>query len=221
MKELQTIHFDAEQCGRELEAFKRLLDSRTNLSERDDILPFFHRHLHLSAFLASYHPNITRRERLIGFEYKLFGDFGTDFIVGDPSSASFLFVEFEDAAPSSVFSRSSRSLPAWSPRFGGGFSQVVDWFWKLAEFQHTPDFSRKFGLPCADFMALVVIGRSADLERRERERLQWFRRNVVVHSKHVYCCTFDELYHDLRERYHTYVNPARVAPARAEMSAEI
>jgi hypothetical protein len=83
----------------------------------------------------------------------------------------------------------------------------VDWFWKLDEVQHTPDFARRFGGYAPDFMGLLVIGRTADLGQAERERLHWFRRNVLVNSKHVYCCTFDELYGDLKDRLELFSNP--------------
>lgn len=207
MKDLEEIVFDPRRCGEELAELGRLLAARSELSERKDILPFFREHRQLSAFLASYNPSVLSRERLIGYEYKLFGDFGTDLIVGDRSSKAFCFVEFEDASPGSIFSRSGRSLPVWSQRFGGGFSQIVDWFWKLAEFQHTPDFSRRFGGSTPDFQGVLVLGRSADLRPQEMDRLEWFRRNVLVNSKRVYCCTFDELYNDLRLRLENFFAP--------------
>ena len=204
MKDFDEIEIDLFQCAVELEEFGQLLASKARLSERGDVLPFFRERRHLSAFLASYHPAIGRRKRLLSYEYKLFGDFGVDLVIGSHSRPAFCFVEFEDASPTSIFSKSSRELPAWSPRFHRGFGQVVDWIWKLSEFQHTPDFARKFGSHSADFVGLLVVGRSADLEPRELARLRWFEQNVRVNSKHVHCCTFDELYLSLQERLSTY-----------------
>lgn len=200
MKDFQEVAFDQGQCGLELEEFGRLLASRVYLSERRDVLPFFRERRHLSAFLSSYHPALWKPEQLLAYEYKLFGDFGADLVVGSRSRAAFCFVEFGDAAPGSIFSKRGRELPVWSARFNDGFSQIVDWFWKLSELQHTPDFVRRFGTRPANFMGMLVIGRSADLQPREVERLDWFNHNVIVNSKHVYCCTFDTLYHDLKAR---------------------
>ena len=206
MKDFDEISLDLVQCRAELDEFGRLLASRSRLAERDDVLPFFRERPHLSALVASHHLNVAQRERLISYEYKLFGDFGADMVVGVRSRPAYCFVEFGDAAPGSIFSRSTRALPVWSTRFTDGFSQIVDWLWKLAELQHTPDFVRRFGSHTPDIVGLLVIGRSADLQPREVERLRWFRQNVLVNSKHVYCCTFDELYLDLRERLGFFSN---------------
>lgn len=206
MKEFDGVDLDPERCGEELAEPGRLLAANHDLSERMDILPFFLEHRQLSAFPASYHPDIRRRERLIGCEYKLFGDFGADVVIGDGTRGAFCLVEFENATPASVFRRSRRALPEWSARFQAGFSQIVDWFWKLSELQHTPDFAREFG-PAGNFVGVLVVGRSADLSPREMARLHWFRHNVLVNSKRIYCCTFDELYSDLLERLEVYSNP--------------
>lgn len=73
--------------------------------------------------------------------------------------------------------------------------------------QHTPDFARRFGGFAPDFVGLLVIGRTADLGTVEHDRMRWFRRYVIVNSKHVHCCTFDELYDDLRDRLEAFSRP--------------
>jgi hypothetical protein len=212
VKEFEAVELDPDKCGEELAELGRLLAAKHELSERKDVLPLFREHRQLSAFLASYHPDIRGRERLIGYEYNLFGDFGADAVIGDRARNAFCMVEFEDATPRSVFRRSGRSLPGWSSRFQSGFSQIVDWFWKLSELQHTPDFARRFGGPFGNFMGVLVVGRSADLAPQELARLRWFRHNVLVNSKRVYCCTFDELYSDLLERLEVTRTPAADRP---------
>jgi hypothetical protein len=62
------------------------------------------------------------------------------------------------------------------------------------------DKSGRFGAPTIAAAAILVVGRDADLSPIERERLDWRRRHVLVDSKHIYCCTFDELHRDLKQR---------------------
>jgi Domain of unknown function (DUF4263) len=197
MKDFIHLEFDPSICQSELTELKRLLQSKHSLSERDDILPFFRERQHLSAFVGSYHPKINRFDR-VAFEYDLFGDFAADLVVGDSVKKSYCFVEFEDAASNSIFiSKPGKSSPEWSPRFEKGFSQIVDWFWKLDDLKKTEDFENRFNPRAIDYMALLIIGRNEYLEPREKKRLAWRQQNLLVNSKHIYCLTFDELYDDL------------------------
>ena len=185
--------------------FERTSRQSQNLTERSEVLPFFRSHPNLAAFIADYHPGILKLNRSIAFEYQLFGDFGADLVLGDPLTSTFCFVEFEDASAESVFKVTGRSIPAWAPRFLAGLGQVIDWFWKLSEYQHTPDFIRKFGNRPVDFEGILVIGRSAGMADRERQRLLWLTRNCVVNSKHVRFLTLDDIYRDLSDRYQAYM----------------
>jgi hypothetical protein len=85
VKDFIEVTFDIEVCRRELSEFKNLLGAEQRLSEKGDILPFFRQRLHLSAFVASYHPTIVRRTRVLAYEYPLYGDFSADLLIGDPS----------------------------------------------------------------------------------------------------------------------------------------
>lgn len=209
MKNLSQFEFNPRICRGQIAELQRLLQSRPFLSERDEILPFFRKRQHLSAFVSSLQPRIIRYDR-IAFEFDIFGDFKSDLVVGDSVTQSYCFVEFEEAAPTSLFvSKSDRSTPEWSPRFERGFSQIVDWFCKLDELEKTDSFEDRFGSRSIDYMGLLVIGRSETLEPRERRRLRWRRENTVINSKHIYCMTFDELCDDLQvgiEQYQ-FVSP--------------
>lgn len=210
MKSFLQLDFNPSICRAELAELKQLLESKRGLSERDDILPFFRERHHLSAFVGSYHPKINRFDR-IAFEYDLFGDFSADLVVGDSLKKSFCFVEFEEAASNSIFiSKAGKSSPEWSPRFEKGFSQIVDWFWKLDDLQKTEDFENRFNSRSIDYMALLIIGRNEDLQSRERKRLAWRQQNLLVSSKHIYCLTFDELYDDLSFCLDKYMFAPRV-----------
>ena len=61
---LVDFKFDIAQCEREVEAFGNLLKKNAKLSERDDILPFFKEHLHVSAFVANNVPTMVNYDRI-------------------------------------------------------------------------------------------------------------------------------------------------------------
>lgn len=204
MKEFTTVKFDPVVCRFQLEEFKELLQQKSSLSEKNDILPFFRERIQLSTFIGSYNINLARFNR-IAFEYDIFGDFAADLVVGDFRKKSYCFIEFEDARLSSVFvSKTGKYSPDWSPRFEKGFSQIIDWFWKLDDLERTDDFENRFGARRIDYIGVLIIGRNDYLKPREKNRLVWRQENLVLNSKHVYCLTYDDLYNDLLFRINKY-----------------
>jgi hypothetical protein len=220
MTDFQVIRFDPDQCRRETQELQALLASRPSLDERADILPFFKARLQLSAFLGSYHPDIARYD-LVAHEFSLFGDFACDLVVGDTKTRAFAFIEFEDAAPNSIFKRrkrKGRSTPEWATRFERGFSQVVDWFYKLHDQSNTAAFEEKFGARSIKYQGLLVIGRNEPMGLREKQRLLWRQEFVTVYSKQIHCKTFDQVCEDLLDRLQRFPTAARAE--RAEDSAK-
>jgi len=69
-------------CAADLMAYRQLLYEQADLSERDDVLPFFREHADLAALLGTYHPNIESYDRL-GVEVRLFGEYVADIVIGD------------------------------------------------------------------------------------------------------------------------------------------
>ncbi len=212
MKNFEEINFDIAICRQKLNELKQHLDNKTELKERKDVLPFFQKRKHLSAFIGSYFPYIDRFDR-IAYEYDIFGDFKADLVVGDSKSSWYGFIEFESAKNNSIFQfKGSKSTPDWSQHFEHGFSQVLDWFWKLSSQEYEREFTYRFGGVFAGYEGMLIIGRSQDIQQREQDRLRWRRDRLTVNSKHIYCVTFDELYSTLNtrltliERYHV-VNP--------------
>ncbi|CAA9571750.1 MAG: hypothetical protein AVDCRST_MAG88-2402 [uncultured Thermomicrobiales bacterium] len=130
MSAYEEFRFDPERCRLELEEFERLLMERPELSERADILPFFRTRRHLAALLGSYNPNANVYDRL-AIELSLFGEFTADVSAGDSSKNAFCLIEFEDGKPNSIFTLRGRRAREWASRFERGFSQIVDWLWKL------------------------------------------------------------------------------------------
>jgi hypothetical protein len=48
------------------------------------------------------------------------------------------------------------------------------------------------------------VGHAANVSPRDRRRLEWRQRHVLVNSQHVYCYTFDDLLRDLRGRLNAF-----------------
>ena len=218
-KEFVKIQFDAEQCRKEAEELRELLATNVDLHERKDVLPFFKERLQLSAYLGSYHPDIVRYD-LVAHELPLFGDFVADLVVGDSKNSAFAFIEFEDASPDSVFVKKKKATPDWSSRFEHGFSQLVDWFFKLHEQGQTVDFEDKFGSRTIRHLGILVIGRSEHLGKREEQRLRWRQEFVLLNSKQIYCKTFDQLRDDILARLERFPISTKVETAMAETTDE-
>jgi hypothetical protein len=195
---LEPLNFDPNECRRQVEELRDLLTAKKVLREKNDILPFFRARKHLSAYLGSYDLNWYDR---IAHEFRIEESFICDLIVGDSKERRYTFVEFEDATPTSIFvKREGKHTPEWSRRFEHGFSQLVDWFYKLDDIRHTTGFHTVFGTEPIDYTGLLVVGRHKSLDLRERRRLEWRTRYVQIQSQRVRCITFDQLCDDLLDR---------------------
>lgn len=211
MKDFLSLKLDPILFIEELKEFKNLLDSSRFLSEQDEILPFFRKRHQLSLAIGAYYPEILQPNR-IAFEYDLFGDFACDLVIGDSARRAYCFIEFENAVENSIFRQTKRNVSEWSPRFERGFSQIVDWFYKLDTQSETRDFEYRFGGRSLYGMGLLIIGRDADLSAKEKDRLEWRKRKLLVNSHHIYCLTFDDLYRTLairRDIYNIFANSDR------------
>lgn len=195
MKSLNSVRFNPVACRDELRNLSLLLATAGPLSERRSLLPFFRGAVHLSALIGSYSPQITTSD-LVAHEYVLFGDFTCDLVVGDSHRQSFCLVEFEDASPGSIFVQRGRETPVWSRRLEHGFSQLVDWFWKLDDARGSVEFQHRFGSGFPRVMGILVAGCDG-MGIRERQRLQWRSEKVVVDSRQIICLTYDQLLSDL------------------------
>ncbi len=200
MKMFENFSIDSAKCRKEVAALRSLLDRRLNLEESLHIRPFFRRRRHLSAYIASYNPDISSFNQ-IAFEYPLFGDFTCDLVVGDSGRHAYCFVEFEDAGPDSLFvKRGKKATREWSSRFDHGYSQIIDWFYKLEDMKKSNDFVARFGARTISYKGVLVIGRDRYLLPGEQDRLDWRRSNVIVASQNVQCVTFDRLAEDMQAR---------------------
>jgi hypothetical protein len=212
MKEFSKITFDLDQCRASLAAFRRLLDSKEELDENADIKPFFEAHVQLSGLLGVYSWSYAHMD-LVAFQYQLFGDFSCDQVVGDSTRRIYGFIEWEDATKHSLFRRQAKkATPEWSSRVERGFSQILDWFWKLDDMAGTGDFTARFGAPQIMYSGLLVVGRDARLTHpRERQRWDWRSRKLIINSQPIRCVTYDQLHADMDNWLNRF--PPRHPPA--------
>jgi len=202
MTPFRTISLKRSSAKKDLSDFRDLLSSKADLSERDDILPFFRAHENLSALMGTYNPNIINYRSIgIAFEFDIFGDHIADLAVGDSKSNQYCFIEFEDASETSIFKKKPKATPEWSARFEHGFSQVIDWILWIENHKGTPAFSGRFDATSIQFVMLLIIGRARHLATKGlSDRMIWRSEQVVVASRKVNCITFDKLYDDLSTR---------------------
>ena len=200
MKQCEPFAYNFEAYERELSEYQTLLSDKTELKEREDILPFFTSRPHLASQIATIHSSIVSTEK-IAYEFDVFGDFKCDLAVGEPETHSYCFIEFEDATKDSLFvSRGKKYKSEFSPRLEHGFSQVVDWFYKLENLQNTLDMNERFGSYQIHYEGLLIIGRDQFVSDAEMKRLKWRVNNTVINSKHIYCYTYDQLYYFFDKR---------------------
>lgn len=200
MKALDTHIFDLAKYETELSEFKALLDSKDELSEKYDILPFFKTRRQLSSQIATIYPKIISTEK-IAFEFDIFGDFASDLTIGDMNTNTFCFIEFEDARAESIFVIQGKKYKAeFSPRLEHCFSQLIDWFYKIDGMQNSDDLEERFGKNKINYEGLLIIERSKYLDVSKKKRLEWRADNVILNSKRIHCFTFDELYFTLKQK---------------------
>jgi hypothetical protein len=199
MKAFQSVSFDVQKCRTELSEFGELLKKKPTLSEQKDILPFFKTREHLSAFIGNLNTYNSNYDS-VAHELSIFGDFTSDLAVGDKTHHAYCLVEFEDASESSIFQQTPRHHPDWSKRFEHGFSQLIDWMWKMEDQKPTKAFRDLFGSSTINAIPMLVIGRSSFLSSSEKERFAWRRNSVSILGSPVICFTYDELFDTLQKK---------------------
>lgn len=207
MKQFETAQIDITKCKEELAELKELLDKFESgiLKERRDVLPFFREHRNVAILIGYLYTDCQNIDR-IAYEFDFFGDYAADLALGDSEKAEYCFVEFENAAPDSIFKKAGKkdSLE-WATQFDHGYSQIIDWFWKLNDLARSDSLRARFNhANSIEYSGLLVIGRSKGLKELENQRLIWRRTKVVVDSRRIQCVTFDELHEDLVGKLKSY-----------------
>ncbi len=196
MADFEPHPLDLAACRTQVNELKQLLDGSADISE-GDFNTFFEPRKHLLA-LAGFYNHWMAWPNRVAWEYVLFGAFRCDFVVGDSARDAYTFVEYESASPNSLFVQHGAKISRdCSPRFDGGYSQIIDWFYKLRNMTDTPDMEDRFGKRAIQYIGVLIVGRDQHLSAGERQRLEWRREHVRIDSKTVICVTFDQFHADL------------------------
>jgi hypothetical protein len=180
----------------ELANFRNLLDTNTDLAERDQVLANFKRWPNLCAMMGQYNVRLSTGD-LIRLEFQLPPHFRADLAVRRGGTDNVCLIEFEGASDRHIFQDSERGVDPWARAFEKGFSQVVDWTWALDHYRKMADYVDAFGGERPNIVGVLVIGRSTSLSTMLRkDRWEWRRNKIKVDSFTVTLVTFDELYRD-------------------------
>ena len=166
------------------------------------MLPFFKSRKQLCAALSLTNGSVGIPDR-VALELDLFGDFACDAASGDSKSNAYTLVEFEDATQYSILTKLERgkTVKRWSTRFEHGFSQLVDWAWRLSgEGGTTAAYRSIFGANHAKIQLLLIVGRDADLTRDDLARVEWRANSISLGAFRMSCLTFDGVLSTLRDR---------------------
>lgn len=208
MLTLLEYSFDIDECDRQLQELDDFLRRNSEISETGEngLQKFFSDRPNLILLLGFW--SFGLEPSLYKPEASLFSnEFRADFVVANRSRRKFIFVEFEDATKNSIFkTKTQRSSSAnisyeWSSRYERGLSQVIDWHYRMDDYERTQKFEEYFGHRDVSYTGLLVIGRSAFLEGNGlMRRFQWRTEKTIVNSKPIHCMTFDQLLQESREK---------------------
>jgi hypothetical protein len=202
LKTFAPVALDPAKLLTELNDLQRFLDDGTHRREREEIAPFFKPRTQLCAALGYANGAIAAPD-LYAYELSLFGDFTADAASGDSRANAFTLIEFEDASPRSIFGGlpEGKTMKPWAPRFEHGFSQLVDWAWRLSTEGHRSDaFVRLFGASNPAIHLVLIAGRDADLRPEDIARLHWRAQNMTLGQYRISCFTFDGILASLKRR---------------------
>ncbi len=203
MKNLAAVSFDYTLCRQQVEEFRSWLVEKDELSERDDVLPFFRERRHMAVLFGMSHKRIRWADRF-ATEFDIFGDFASDLVVGEWDRGAYCLVEFEDATRNSIFKKQGKKATReWGRRFDHGYSQIIDWIRKLDGRSPSTDLHDRFGQYEISYEAVLVIGRDSHMDDGEKQRLNWRSDKVSVNTRKVFCLTFDELLSQFSTRMNT------------------
>src|SRR5262249_1702365 len=155
---LEAIAFDYALCRAQVEEFRAWLAANDELSERNDVLPFFRARPQMAMLLGMFNRHIALADR-IAWEFDIFGDVACDLAVWEWGRGAYCLVEFEDARSNSIFAPSGKKATReWGRRFEHGVSQIIDWVHKLDTRSPSADLLARFGHYEISYEAILVIG---------------------------------------------------------------
>ncbi|MEB3308660.1 MAG: Shedu immune nuclease family protein [Snowella sp.] len=202
------IDFILEVCEQELQDLRDFLNSHNSIEETGEngLLEFFSNRPNLILLIASWHFNMS--PACYKAEVCLFNnEFRADFVVADRLRKKYVFIEFENAKEDSIFKKKPRNSEVsnisyeWSPRYEHGVSQVIDWYYRMDDYERTNKFEEYFGDRHIEYTGLLIIGRNHFLQQAGLiQRFRWRSHKTIINSKSLHCITFDNLLEELQEK---------------------
>jgi Domain of unknown function (DUF4263) len=203
--------FDINECDKQIQELQTFLTANQEIQEggENGLQKFFSDRLNLILLLGYWHYGL--EPAFYKPEVNLFdNEFRADFIVADRNKRKFVFVEFEDAKETSIFKLKSRNSDSantsyeWSPRFEHGVSQVIDWYYRMDDYERTNKFEEYFGYREISYTGLLVIGRDRYIRQSGlMQRFRWRSSKTIINSKPLHCMTFDQLLEESMEKLST------------------
>ena len=192
---------DLRALRAELDGFGQLLRPGMPLGEAEHILPFVRQSRHLAAAFGFANRALGAPD-LLAIEKPLLGCFRCDVAVGHLAARQFTLVELEDARENSLFQAvRGREYPRWSGRFERGFSQLVDWAWRIDhERQPSATLEATFGTADPRIHYLLVIGRDQWIRAAGRARLDWRHLHNGISGQRTTVWTYDDLFSFIDDR---------------------
>lgn len=203
MIKLEPGTFDLAQCEKSLNEYGDFLNAKIEIEETGlgSLQEFFEQRLNLLLLMGDmFGPGFwpTHYQK----EFVLLNEFRADYVVSDQTKRKFLFIEFESAKEHSIFSEKNDGKTGisyhWSGRFEHGFSQIVDWQFRMDDYRRSSKIEEHFGSDDITFQGVLVIGRDYFLKKHgTNKRFDWRLKNITVQSRPIHCLTYDKLYHEM------------------------
>lgn len=204
MKSFDAFQIDRHLYKHQLGLFEQLLTTHSELSEDKHIKPFITQYPHFTAAIAEiFHIDVD----CLAFEFDLWGDFRCDIAIGDSRTNTYCLVEIEDAKKDSIFKKQEkRGLAEFSARFEHGYSQIVDWLYKIDTLRgNTVITQERFAQNNPKIYGILLVGRNTSFkDASQLARFEWRSKHVVVNSQPITCFTFDHLLERFKTRNKIY-----------------
>lgn len=204
MKSFEPFQIDRNLHKHQLDLFEQLLSTNEELSEDKHIKPFISQYPHFTAAIAEiFHIDVD----CLAFEFDLWGDFRCDIAIGDSRTNTYCLVEIEDAKKDSIFKKQDkRGLAEFSARFEHGYSQIVDWLYKIDSIRGNSALTQeRFAQSNPKIYTILLVGRQSSFkDASQLARFEWRSKHVVVNSLPINCFTFDHLLKRFKTRNQIY-----------------
>jgi len=152
----------------------------------------------LAALIGYYNPMVGR-PNVLKPELEIFGDHACDLLLVKRKRDNSVLLSSKMPTRQSVQKSRSEGNTRLVARLERGFSQIIDWFYLLADNHKTHQFQIVLFDRFGELLRITYPRRDGFLTTDDlRHRLRWRSQNTLVAGKQVHILTFDELLRTLR-----------------------